>query len=294
MLQIVLIVIITVVTAFHLWRQSQKVESFVGGIVPSAQLAPIIDDPADDPLDLPWIAALSAMDQKARYGQTCQVIYTEDGPCNTTIQTVSVTCEAGMPHTRAGDRIILPESSSLAKSYEPSFGEERGKSSPDREEIIRHELVHILQRRHADSWLAFYRRNWAFIFTPSPPQKMPQEIQDARRSNPDTWDLQAGGPWACWMHRWWPVPVYRNPENPQLRDAETVWWDAATETVLHEPPADWTAFFGATTQDEHPHELSAVMLVASDSSSEAGRRLQNWWRSEGRKSQVDTNSICPL
>ena len=285
MLQVVLILIIVSVTVFHLWWQkgASVVERFdsgrpVAGMPPAATMAPVIDDPTDDPLDLPWLASLSAVDRAARYGQNCRVTYTEAGPCDTVIQTVHPTCEAGMPHTRAGDRIILPDSIQL----------------PDREEILRHELVHILQRRHPDSWLAFYRRAWSFTFASAAPQGLPAEIQAARRSNPDTWDPRSGGPWACWQHRWWPVPVYRNPENPRLRDADTVWWDSATGEVLRDPPAEWIAFFGATSQDEHPHELAAVMLAGGITSSEAGRRLQNWWRAEGRRAQVEADSVCPL
>jgi hypothetical protein len=190
-----------------------------------------------------------------------------------------------MPHTQAGDRIILPETVTLVGT---------AVGFPDREAIIRHELVHILQRRNPDIWLEFYRRNWSFTFAPTAPQGLPQTIQAARRSNPDTWDPESGGPWSCWQHRWWPVAVYRTPSNPILRDAETVWWDSATGQVLAEPPTEWTAFFGKPTQDEHPHELAATMLAASDTSSEAGRRLQNWWRSEGRRAQVDADSLCPI
>ena len=281
--QVVFILIILAVTVFHLWWQKRTpLEGFVGrdvtGMLPTPQLASAEDDPGDNPLDLPWIASWSAMDRLARYGQTCQVTYTEAGPCDTTIQTVSSTCEAGMPHTRAGDRILLPESLQL----------------PDREDILRHELVHILQRRNPEVWREFYRRNWSFIFAHAPPQGLPEDIRNARRSNPDTWDVRSGGPWSCWMHRWWPIPIYKSPENPRLRDAETIWWDAATSEVLSDPPAEWTAFFGTPSQDEHPHELAATLLVSNDTSSEAGRRLQNWWRSEGRRIQIDADSVCPL
>jgi hypothetical protein len=279
MIQLVLIAIIILTTVLHLWWQPLRVEGFqVHGMPPATAMAPARPLPEDDPLDLPWIASWSDADRAARYGQNCRVTYTEAGPCNTMIQTVSASCESGMPHTRAGDRIILPESIQL----------------PDREGILRHELIHILQHRHPDNWLAFYRRNWSFTFASAAPQGMPQDIQAARRSNPDTWDVRSGGPWACWMNRWWPVAVYRDPADPQLRDAQTVWWDSASGEVLREPPADWTAFFGRPSQDEHPHELAAVMLAGSDTASEAGRRLQNWWRSEGRRSQVDADSVCPL
>lgn len=273
-IQILLILALIVVTGIRLWITApRQIEGFVSA--PAAQIA---DDVEDDPLDLPWIASWSAADRLARYGQQCHVLYTEAGPCDTTVQTVSPSCEAGMPHTRAGDRIVLPSSISLA----------------DRDPIIHHELVHILQTRHADSWLQFYRRNWGFKFVPQPPQGLPADVAAARRSNPDTWNPRSGGPWVCWQNRWWPFAVYRDAANPRLREADTVWWDAAAGTVLRDPPADWTAFFGHPSQDEHPHELAAVILAAGDTSTEAGRRLMNWWRAEGRRSQVDGDSVCPL
>jgi hypothetical protein len=46
------------------------------------------------------------------------------------------------------------------------------------------------------------------------------------------------------------------------------------------PPEEWTLFFGRPSQDEHPHEISAVMLVAEDTATESGRRLLNWFRAQ--------------
>jgi hypothetical protein len=215
----------------------------------------------DDPRDLPWIASWSAADRFARQGHNCAVKYTKEGQDGTTIITTSKSCEAGMPHTRAGGRVIIPDSI----------------PEPLRAEIIAHELVHVYQRRTPEPWATFYRRNWSFIFYEKPPASMPASVSEARRSNPDTFEV----PWPCWMGRWWPVPVYTNPKAPALRDAITVWWDDQQRKVLLEPPQVWTAFFGKPSQDEHPHEIAAVMIVAEDTMSEAGRRLMNWWRSGG-------------
>ena len=220
-------------------------------------------DVEDDPRDLPWIASWSAADRYARRGKDCVPTHLEDGPDGTVIITTSKSCEDGLPHTREGDRIIIPDSLPLAM----------------REETIRHEMVHIHQRRQPKEWLLFYRRNWSFEFHPSAPQGMPKALIDARRGNPDTWDFASGGPWPCWMNRWWPVPIYRSPQNPRLRDAVTVWWDAWKRETLEVAPCAWSAFFGNPAQNEHPHELSATMIVAEDTMSEAGRRLMNWWGS---------------
>lgn len=225
----------------------------------------------DDPRDLPWIASWSAADTFCRQGHNCAVKYIKEGRDGTNIITTSKSCEAGMPHTRAGDRIIVPDSI----------------PEPFRAEIIAHELIHIYQRREPAPWADFYRRNWSFTLQKTPPPSIPPSIREARRGNPDTFEI----PWSCWLGRYWPVPVYTNPQTPDLRDAVTVWWDEREKKVLTEPPANWTAFFGRPSQNEHPHEMSAVMIVAADTSSEAGRRLMNWWRTGGatmiakRKSQ---------
>lgn len=218
----------------------------------------------DDPLDLPWIASWSVADRYARRGQNCAVKYTEEGPDGTTIMTVSKSCESEMPHTRAGDRIAIPDTI----------------QGPFLAEILAHELVHIYQARYPSEWSAFYQGQWGFVFHDAPPPAMPASVTEARRSNPDTWDPAAGGPWASWQGRYWPVPVYTNPKMPTLRAAITVWWDDQERKVLTAPPPGWTAFFGTPSQDEHPHEISAVLIVSQDTSTEAGRRLMNWWHSK--------------
>lgn len=220
------------------------------------------EEAEDDPRDLPWIASWSPLDREARKGQNCLVMNTEEGPDGTVIQTVSKSCEAGMAHTRAGDRIIIPDSIPV----------------PLRHETINHELIHIYQRRTPKAWLDFYRRSWSFQFHSKPPADMPRAIVEARRGNPDTWDPDTGGPWPCWQGRWWPVPIYRSVRDPRLRDATTVFYDGWRHEVREFPPEVWTQFFGTPSQDEHPHELAAVMIVGEDTVSEAGRRLWTWWR----------------
>jgi hypothetical protein len=106
---------------------------------------------------------------------------------------------------------------------------------------------------------------------------MPASVKEARRANPDTWVT----PWSVWLGRFWPVPVYTDPKAPSLREAVTVWWDERDEKILTAAPDGWTAFFGKPTQDEHPHEISAVLLMTDDYSTEAGRRLMSWWNTTG-------------
>jgi hypothetical protein len=219
------------------------------------------EEAEDDPRDLPWIATWSAADHFARKGQNCAVKYENDGPDGTMVVVTSKSCEAGMPHTRAGDRIFIPDSI----------------PQPLYTEIMAHELVHIYQRRYQEEWAAFYQKHWAFVFHKHPPIAMPVSMKEARRSNPDTYYTG----WPCWKGRFWPAPVYVDPQAPRLRQAITVWWDEWKNSVVKVAPDEWRAFFGQQPQDEHPHELAAVMIAAEDTTTEAGRRLMSWWRTEG-------------
>jgi len=253
----------------HDFSDLQRIDSFAplpnGPPLSSADhpvaTAYLEDDQEDDPRDLPWIASWTAADRFARQGQNCALKHITRASDGITIITTSKSCESGMPHTRAGDRVIIPDSI----------------PEPLRAEIIAHELIHIYQRRIPEAWAKFYQRNWAFVFHDKPPATMPASVSEARRSNPDTY--MTG--WPCWKGRFWPVPVYTNPKAPSLRDARTVWWDEWQRKLLLDPPTEWTAFFGHPSQNEHPHEIAAVKIVASDRESEAGRRLLNWWLSTG-------------
>jgi hypothetical protein len=220
----------------------------------------------DDPRDLPWIASWTPADRAARQGHTCIPKHEGIGVAETTIITTSHSCEGGMPHTRPGDRIIIPDST----------------LPTDRQDIINHELIHIFQARNADAWKRFYRQNWSFEVFREPPGSLPEGLRAAKRSNPDTWNPAAGGAWSCWKGRWWPLAVYTDPQHPKLREAKTVWWDTWKQTVLGDSPEGWSDFFGVVSQDEHPHEMAAVYIATEDQRSEAGRRLHQWWISQGQ------------
>ena len=286
MIQNILLLAIAGLTIAYLLKNKTSNEGFVPGandgddsISPAADhpSAMVVASDDDDPRDIPWIASWSATDKVARRGQNCMPMHTEVGPHGTTIFTTSKSCEAGMPHTRAGDRIIIPDSVPL----------------PARDTTIAHELVHIHQRRNPDAWRRFYARAWSFQFSNSPPPGLPTSVQAARRSNPDTWYPEGGGPWACWMGRWWPVPIYSIPERPQLRNADVVWWDDWRKTIVRNPPLSWIQFFGSPAQQEHPHEIAACIIVSGDRTMEAGRRLLDWWQSTAQTLWSPSPSSVP-
>ena len=211
-----------------------------------------------------WFLSHTAADQRARRGQNCLPTYKQAGPFGTTVLTTTKSCEDGMAHTRPGDRIYIPDNI----------------NSVMRSDTIRHELVHVYQRRNPEAWRRFYRRSWSYEVFKDPPAGFPKELIEGRRANPDTTD-DMGGPWACWLRRYWTIPIYKDNYNPRLRDTQVIFWDAWKKEALTAPPADWTAFFGTPGQPEHPHEIAACLLVAGDTSSEAGRRLMTWAASQG-------------
>ena len=227
----------------------------------------------DDPRDIPWYASWTAADKRARRGHNCNATNTQEGPDGTTLITTTKSCEDGLPHTRIGNRIYIPDNISTVA----------------RQDVIRHELIHVYQRRNPNAWLKFYQRNWSFMVFKQPPADMQKELIDAKRSNPDTWDPAMGGSWACWKGRWWPLAIYKDAMNPRLRDVTIVYWDAWKKEAFEEPPKDWVDFFGSPDQPEHPHEIAANLIVAGETETEAGRRLMTWWESTG-KYQIHSSS----
>jgi hypothetical protein len=276
MLQTVLILAIVGLMVGHLFRPLTA-EPIVNGIEPfvngdsngcpmdspftNTQGVYNSTDTDDDPRDLPWIASWSHQDRWIRQGQFCAPLSISAGPNDTEIHVVPRSCESGLPHTRPGDRIMISDSTPVAEW--PA--------------ILKHELVHISQRRHPDTWADFYGRAWAFTVSPVAPPQMPAAIIKARRANPDIFET----PWSCWRRRWWPVCIYNTPDTLTLRDAHVVWWDEWKNQISTTPPEEWSLFFGAPAQQEHPHEIAAVMIVAEDTATEAGRRLHTWWGSKG-------------
>ena len=104
---------------------------------------------------------------------TCRVIRTlrtDDG----IIEIVNEECQEGLPHTTTMNIIRMTES---------VWNSGRSK------EILKHERVHLDQKRRPHEWEEFYRSAWNYELLTSPPPDLPSvDI----RPNPDT----VGKPWA--------------------------------------------------------------------------------------------------
>lgn len=213
---------------------------------------------------LPWV--IRSMDKKARIGHDCSPVlrFKDIELDDVEIVLTGPTCESGLPHTSDAHTISMP----------------RSVWDSDRKDLIlRHERVHILQRRNPEQWRRFYQEAWGyetFHVLPLSPESIPSEILQRIRANPDT----ATEPWTCWKRRYWFFPVYATPETPSLRDTEIRVWDSHTKQWTTDPPQEWKHFFCGENecprQWEHPHEIAAEIWTNKDTSTPAGYHLLNF------------------
>lgn len=158
---------------------------------------------------------------------------------NTQIIKLHPTAEAGLPHTRPPNLICIP-------MYYPE----------DRlNHVLKHELIHIDQRRRWQKWNTFFQRQgWSI----SPISEIPTRWLQRCRLNPDTIDEQF---WA-WKGRHVPLPLYEREDRPDLRSVSIRWWDKETGFLQAEAPRLFQERFGRSpSQPEHPRELAAVELA---------------------------------
>lgn len=220
---------------------------------------------------IPWI--LNTMDRHARTTHSCPVHerFPDSEIPNTWIEIVGNSCEDGLPHTSDSNTIRIPLSV-------------WNTSHTRRDSVLRHERVHIHQRRAPDVWKRFYSTVWNYTLHTSPPSNLPESIRRTVRGNPDTWPE----PWACWGNRYWFLPTYTDTESPRLRNTDVRVWDAETGRWCP-PPLGWRNKFCRKEGDvcphqwEHPHEMSAEMWTDMSDWVEtlAGKQIKQFMISKG-------------
>jgi len=138
-----------------------------------------------------------------------------------------------------------------------------------REDTLRHEMVHISQRRNRDAWYHFYKDEWDYEVYAG---EIPDELRDIR-PNPDT----ADAPYIVWKKRWLFAAVYGTRRT--LRNARIVVWDLE-RSALTDIPAEWRSFFESPytklNQYEHPHEISAEYVTNGNKNTVAAQKLSLW------------------
>jgi hypothetical protein len=213
------------------------------------------------PQHLPWV--VREMDQKAREHNKCiiQTSFEDTELPDVQIQLVNASCENGLPHTSDANTIRLSEDVW---------------NSANRDSTLRHERIHILQRRFPEAWARFYKEKWGYeLFTEPPPSFPVGDIQRVR-SNPDT----ATEPWAVWQNRYWIAPLYSDIHAPKLLGVNIQIWDAQEMRWIQKMPDEWGAFFcgdgKCPHQWEHPHEIAAEVWTSSAFHTPAGHFLKDF------------------
>jgi hypothetical protein len=192
---------------------------------------------------------LSPVNTKAREGLIYEPFSsnTKKGAADSIIVTMHPTAEAGLPHTRPPNLICIP-------AYYPE----------DRmDNLLRHELVHLDQRKRPGVWRErFLREGWI----PISDSEVPPIHRQRLRLNPDTLH---DGFWA-WKGIHVPLPLFERTDKPDLRQTQVRWWNRETGHLLAEPPTSFQRVFGAHhPQAEHPREVSAVLLAEKPGKLEA-------------------------
>jgi len=154
-----------------------------------------------------------------------------------TVVILNPSAEGGMPHTRAPSVICLP-------AY---FSESR------LADTLKHELVHISQRRIPDVWETRARmEGWVRVSESAIPENWLRRC----RLNPDT----AAARFFAWEGRHVPLPLFVREDKPDLRETVVRWYDMRDGIVKSVVPPSFSKKYGAglgSSAMEHPYELWA-------------------------------------
>lgn len=198
--------------------------------------------------------------RRSKIAKDCIVLQTIQLPNQKgVIQIVNDECQEGLPHTTTATVIRMT----------PAVW-----NSPRRDEILRHEQVHLSQKSQLARWNDFYRKHWDYVCSKEPSPDIPKDLVRRLRPNPDT----ADSPWALWRGRYMFFPIFDGKNT--LKDARILVWD----TELHKEvdiPSEWRAEFcdsnnECPNQYEHPHEISAEWLTRK-STAPAANSLLNFY-----------------
>lgn len=147
------------------------------------------------------------------------------------------TADGGMPHTRPGDIICYPDFSQLFSST-----------------TLNHELWHIHQRKFKDDWFKTFKRiGW----TPWDGD-LPEQLEAARRYNPDTID----SPFWIFNAQWVPIPIFRDITHPKVNEVDIWFYNPVHKYHVKQVPNEIATYFPnlPSSAYEHPREMTAYML----------------------------------
>lgn len=150
------------------------------------------------------------------------------------------TADEGYPHTRPHQIVCVPSSYVATKPQ------------AELAEMLRHEAVHVDQRRRPSVWGAgCMRRGW----WPVTASQIPAALRERCRVNPDTMAC----PFWSWETHHVPLPLYSSDTPSGLGDIVMKWLDLRAGTTYLDPPPSFISAHGADIpQPEHPYEVYAV------------------------------------
>lgn len=160
--------------------------------------------------------------------------------------------DGGMPHTRPQNIVCLPLHMRV--------------DDPAGHTTFMHECIHIHQRTYPNLWERLYREILELEPYKGP---LPDSVEDRRRLNPDT----LVEPLYVWRGQWVTVPVFTQPDAPQLGAVKILYYNVRTGAWQAFMPPEMAAEFGSlsTAQAEHPAELAAYLL--SEGGAAAGSQV---------------------
>lgn len=150
------------------------------------------------------------------------------------------TADGGMPHTRPGNIICYPDFKLNSST------------------TLIHELWHIHQRLFKDLWFKTFRNiGWTMWNG-----KLPEQLDKARRYNPDTIDY----PFWIFVDMWIPLPIFKDISNPNVAEVEIWFYNPILQYHVKRVPEELLIFFPdlPAAAYEHPRELTAYMLSEPD------------------------------
>ena len=159
---------------------------------------------------------------------------------NTDVIILHSSAENGYPHTRPPSLICLPESVV------------RHSTHSELDITLRHEAIHIHQRRMPDLWKEkCVRDGWV----PFKAENIPAQFRNRCRLNPDT---MYDTPFWAWKGEHIPLPIFTRENPSSIGDVSIQWLDLKYGTLFHEPPKSFVKMYGNPSQPEHPYEILAV------------------------------------
>lgn len=212
-------------------------------------------------------------DNKAHNGMDCSIlkkILRPDLGAGVVIHVVHNSCYEGLPHTLDEKTIVIP-----VDLYE--------KGGKDLDQVLDHELIHIMQRRDPIGWKSLYGNYKWKIYEKKNfinANNVPNDLYEKMRYNPDI----SNNKYAVWNDRYLFLSCYKDIHNPRVTQSELIIYDLIDKKILDDFPPDYYDWM-KTNQADHPHEIFAEYLSDSNNikKSTFSYGVQNFYNLQKKK-----------